>query len=167
MVVDFNGKKIISGISKILIKHFINWGNVNDDLNFEYEDSTLAYCGCGATLKGEFWYFGSAQRARYFHSNFFRHLCFHILQLSKIVGCKLTRQGSLPFTANYPSCNTFLHPTPKVLICFGNYPQICHTYVFFSRYCQTNSLIKFRWRKLWVFILCTIRSWFHIWSCKL
>ena len=150
---------------KILIKFTLNQGNVNYDLNFEYEDSALAYCGCGATLKGEFWYFGSAQRVRYFQIRI--SAGFHIIQLSKIVGCKLTRQGSLPFTANYPSCNTFLHPTPKVLICFGNYPQICHTFVFFSRYCQTYSLIKLRWRKLWVFILCTIRSWIHIWSCKL
>ena len=77
------------------------------------------------------------------HSNFVRLLCFHIIQLSKIVGCKLTRQGSLPFTANYPSCNTFLHQTPKVLICFGNFPQICHTFVFFLAIAKLTHWLSF------------------------
>ena len=84
-------------------------GNVNPNSVFEIgEDVTISY-GCPATLKGEFWYFGSATR------------------VSKIVGCRLVKQGSMPITANYPSCNTFLQPTPKVLICFGFSAQICHT----------------------------------------
>ena len=33
-------------------------GDVNDDLNFEFGDGTVAHNGCGATLFGEFWYFG-------------------------------------------------------------------------------------------------------------
>ena len=33
-------------------------GNVNDDLDFEYAEGTSADHGCGATLFGQFWYFG-------------------------------------------------------------------------------------------------------------
>ena len=33
-------------------------GNYNDDLNFEYGHATTAAYGCGATLMGQFWYFG-------------------------------------------------------------------------------------------------------------
>ena len=31
---------------------------MNDDLDFQYGEETSAYQGCGATLFGEFWYFG-------------------------------------------------------------------------------------------------------------
>ena len=33
-------------------------GFVNDNLNFQFGDDTSTYYGCGATLKGEFWFFG-------------------------------------------------------------------------------------------------------------
>ena len=33
-------------------------GNINENFAFEYEDGTTAMEGCGATLNGEFWYFG-------------------------------------------------------------------------------------------------------------
>ena len=33
-------------------------GNVNDDIAFAYENDAYAYNGCGATLRGQFWYFG-------------------------------------------------------------------------------------------------------------
>ena len=33
-------------------------GNVNNELDFTYGDGVTAAAGCGATLKGEFWYFG-------------------------------------------------------------------------------------------------------------
>ena len=33
-------------------------GNMNEDLNFEYDDDTAARYGCGATLHNVFWYFG-------------------------------------------------------------------------------------------------------------
>ena len=33
-------------------------GFVNDNLNFHFGDDTSTYAGCGATLKGEFWFFG-------------------------------------------------------------------------------------------------------------
>ena len=33
-------------------------GKVNDDIEFTYGEETATYYGCGATLRGEFWYFG-------------------------------------------------------------------------------------------------------------
>ena len=33
-------------------------GTYNDDLDFEYGDDTSVLEGCGATLMGQFWYFG-------------------------------------------------------------------------------------------------------------
>ena len=33
-------------------------GNYNDDLNFKYGEGTSVSEGCGATLMGQFWYFG-------------------------------------------------------------------------------------------------------------
>ena len=33
-------------------------GNLNEDLSFGYGNGAEAAFGCGATLKGEFWYFG-------------------------------------------------------------------------------------------------------------
>lgn len=38
---------------------------MNDDLDFTYGDGATAYYGCGATLKGEFWYFGGSGKANY------------------------------------------------------------------------------------------------------
>ena len=36
----------------------ISIGDYDDDLNFEISDGAVAHNGCGATLFGEFWYFG-------------------------------------------------------------------------------------------------------------
>ena len=36
----------------------ISIGDYDDDLNFEISDGAVAHYGCGATLFGEFWYFG-------------------------------------------------------------------------------------------------------------
>ena len=33
-------------------------GDVNDNMNFEFGDGAVAHNGCGATLFGDFWYFG-------------------------------------------------------------------------------------------------------------
>ena len=38
--------------------NFLCWGNINEDLNFEYGDETEVTWGCGATLQNVFWYFG-------------------------------------------------------------------------------------------------------------
>ena len=35
-------------------------GTVNDDIDFEYGEGTKAAYGCGATLFGQFWYFGGS-----------------------------------------------------------------------------------------------------------
>ena len=37
---------------------------MDDDLSFEYGEETDAYCGCGATLMGEMWYFGGRYNKR-------------------------------------------------------------------------------------------------------
>ena len=54
MVIGFDGKKVAFFISnyKIIL------GKVNDDIDFTYGEETATYYGCGATLRGEFWYFG-------------------------------------------------------------------------------------------------------------
>ena len=54
------------------------------------------------------------------------------IQLSKIEGCKLVRQGDLSFDFGYGSCNSFLEPTQRILLCFsrygnGNPYKVCHT----------------------------------------
>ena len=106
--------------------HFI-LGNVNEDLAFEYGDGTETHYGCGATLQNEFWYFGGYNQKRQvslikvtkLHNTFFK--------LSKIVGCKLERQGDLIFDFDKGSCNTFSQPDPKVLLCFDmTNTQECH-----------------------------------------
>ena len=35
---------------------------MNENLDFEYGVGATASAGCGATLNGEFWYFGSGQQ---------------------------------------------------------------------------------------------------------
>jgi len=50
------------------------------------------------------------------------------IQMSKIEGCKLVRQGDLSFDFIDGSCNTFLEPTPRILLCFGSDGfKVCHT----------------------------------------
>ena len=53
-VVDFDGEFWL--IQYLFYK--VCLGNVNNDLAFEYEEGTKINQGCGATLLGEFWYFG-------------------------------------------------------------------------------------------------------------
>ena len=48
---------------------FLFLGYVNEDINFEYGEGASALYGCGATLFGEFWYFGfdtMVRELRYF-----------------------------------------------------------------------------------------------------
>ena len=51
-----------------------------------------------------------------------------VFQVSKVVGCRLEKQADLPFSFNDGACNTFLYPTPIVLLCFDSYygKQACH-----------------------------------------
>ena len=49
-------------------------------------------------------------------------------QVSKVIGCQLVRQKDLRFKFDHGSCNTFIEPTPKVLLCFDeDETQLCHT----------------------------------------
>ena len=81
-------------------------------LNFEYGEGADAQFGCGATLMGEMWYFGGGYRR----------------QASKIEGCMLVRQGDLDFDFTEGSCNSFLQPNPRILLCFDYYDsKVCHT----------------------------------------
>ena len=59
MIVDFDGKNTLKVNYVIFIL-----GNVNEDLKFEYGEGATALYGCGATLFGEFWYFGSGNMVR-------------------------------------------------------------------------------------------------------
>ena len=75
--------------------------------------------GCGATLNGEFWYFGGI------HANY-RQVSLKriflrsndIFKASKMVGCDLVRQFNMPFELYKGACNTFKTPKEKVLMCF-------------------------------------------------
>ena len=54
----------------------------------------------------------------------------NFIQVSKIEGCELVLQGDLPFDYWEGSCNTFLEPTPRILLCFGRADsKVCHTLV--------------------------------------
>ena len=75
-------------------------GDVNDDLNFEFGDGTVAHNGCGATLFGEFWYFGGGTGSTSANSQ--------KRKMSKVVGCKLEQQSlELNFNFYKGSCQTF------------------------------------------------------------
>ena len=39
-------------------------GEVDNDINFVYEEGTEVYISCGVTLNGEFWIFGGANNRR-------------------------------------------------------------------------------------------------------
>ena len=40
-------------------------GNINEKLDFEFGDGATALNGCGATLNGEFWYFGNGNKVSF------------------------------------------------------------------------------------------------------
>ena len=53
------------------------------------------------------------------------------IKVSQIENCQMTRIGELPFKYSWGSCNTFLEPNPRVLLCFNrDDPKVCHTLVF-------------------------------------
>ena len=84
------------------------------------ETWTLASRGCGATLNGEFWYFGFGRKVSLSSKNINYSLpqLLSSFKVSKIVGCQLARQPDMAFDLTLPACNTFLEPTPRVLLCF-------------------------------------------------
>ena len=53
------------------------------------------------------------------------------IKVSVIDNCQMTRLDDLPFDYGWGSCNTFLEPNPRVLLCFSsNDPKVCHKWVF-------------------------------------
>ena len=43
-----------------------------------------------------------------------------LIKASKIEGCKLVEKRELPFDFKDGACNTFLEPTPRILLCFAD-----------------------------------------------
>ena len=63
---------LVTMVSNILKYHYIfircdnknTLGEVDDDINFTYEDNTQAYGSCAATLNDEMWVFGGRYKKR-------------------------------------------------------------------------------------------------------
>ena len=55
----------VSAFSFKLLELNILQGNINENLAFEYGDEATAKFGCGATLNGEFWYFGHGKKVSF------------------------------------------------------------------------------------------------------
>ena len=65
------------------------------------------------------------------YSNEYLYTTYTPFQVSKVEDCKLTKQADLPFNLELGSCNTFIEPNPKILLCFDYYEkQSCYTLVF-------------------------------------
>ena len=67
-------------------------GNIRNASEFRTGTGAGAKHGCGVTFRGEFYYFGGQPDSK---------------QLSKIVGCELSRQDDLPFKFLQGACNIF------------------------------------------------------------
>ena len=100
-------------------------GNLINDLAFEYGEETATFNGCGATLLGEFWYFGGGRPNT---NTYKRQVCDskvfitkimkqYQFKVSKIEGCSLKRQADMDFDfykgkrltiRNGPYCTTIL-----------------------------------------------------------
>ena len=122
---------MVSSFSDIKARRFL--GNINENLSFEYGNGTTAVDGCGATLNGEFWYFGGSRNNKNVSLSLTDVRIYNLFltffqTVSKIVGCQLEKQSDMDFNLTYPACNTFLEPTPKVLLCFHYWDdQACHS----------------------------------------
>ena len=84
---------------------------VTDFDNFESYGETG---GCSAVFMGKMMHFGGAFRKQY----------------SIIEDCKIeTQWPEMPFEFYEGACNSFLKPTPKVLLCFSSATdgRVCHT----------------------------------------
>ena len=63
MVIDFEGRKLT--ITKSYTGEInISSGNIDADTVFTYETDTEVYASCAATLHGEFWVIGGANKKR-------------------------------------------------------------------------------------------------------
>ena len=115
-------------------------GEVNDDIDFGYVNGADTNGGCGAMLKGEYWYFGGENHQssdKYVQTLFemplkiFRYigiLQFCFFKVSKIIGYNLVRQSDIVIDFSLGSCQSFDEPTPKILLCFDYHKtNDCHT----------------------------------------
>ena len=51
-----------------------------------------------------------------------------IFKASKVEGCRMVRQTDLGFDFQYGSCNSFMQPAPKILLCFHYFDvKACHS----------------------------------------
>lgn len=83
-------------------------GKTYETLSFEYDDATEVYASCGAFYQGVHYVFGGAQESR---------------QVSRIQGCRLIRESSVPFTFQNGACGIFFDPNlgkEVVLLCFDD-----------------------------------------------
>ena len=78
---------------------------------------------------GQSWYFGGSTNNRQVNSQIFLNCNIVIqFQVSKIIGCKMVRQNDLAFDFNDGSCNSFVQPKPRILLCFDwHHATECHT----------------------------------------
>ena len=91
---------------------------------------------------GQFWYFGDGTQVSliriigcsYDSSKTINkcYLRFYIIyytenylsiKVHKVIGCELVKQTDLEFKFNHGSCNSFLEPNPKVLLCIQFYEK--------------------------------------------
>ena len=84
----------------------LNSGTLKSNINFEFGAQTGSLRSCSAMLSGRMLIIGGLSSTDYTN------------QISEVVGCSLKRIGSMPTATQYPACNTFNTPTPKVWICF-------------------------------------------------
>ena len=81
-------------------------GNLNELMDFVYEDETEVSGSCSAILNGEMFVFGGWDEKR---------------QISKVENCTLKRIGTLPMDFRSGACNTYQGRKGEwhVLLCFG------------------------------------------------
>ena len=64
---------------------------------------------------------------KWVYENMYFTVIENFIKVSQIENCQMTRIGDLPFDYYRGSCNTFLEPNPRVLLCFSdNDPKVCH-----------------------------------------
>ena len=63
MVIGYSGKENLILLS-FLIYNTINSGEVDDDINFTFEDNTEVYGSCAALLHDKMWVFGGQNKKR-------------------------------------------------------------------------------------------------------
>ena len=149
----------------------VRWslGNINENLSFEmrHGDEPLASRGCGATLNGEFWYFGFGQKVSVstkkifiLRRNYFSHSRSAKLLVVNWPGNRIWLltsrfQHAIRFSNRHPEfCCVFLLQMSKHAI--RKLSFFC-LYIFF----------QFRWRKLPVDGIYKVLTQTHIGPFKL